>query len=173
MVRRLLHLAEWSVLLLGTLALPPSWTSHAEAQMPQNAWGAKEGEACIQCHNAQHPALVEEWRLGAHGQKGVNCFDCHRAEKGAPDAFEHNGNLIHVIVSPKDCGRCHQREVDEQKGSHHAKAGQILASLDNFLGEILGGPPAVAVGCLQCHGSTIKVLPGGKFDPATWPNTGI
>ena len=38
---------------------------------------------------------------------------------------------------------------------------------------MVGGPPAVAVGCWQCHGSTIKVLPGGKFDPATWPNTGI
>ncbi len=39
-----------------------------------------------------------------HGQKGVNCFDCHRAEKRDPDAFDHNGNLIAVIVSPKDCG---------------------------------------------------------------------
>ena len=38
---------------------------------------------------------------------------------------------------------------------------------------MLGGPPAVAVGCFQCHGSTVKVLPDGKFDPATWPNTGI
>jgi len=80
---------------------------------------------------------------------------------------------IAVIVSPKDCGGCHQNEVDQQKGSHHAKAGEILASLDNFLGEVVGGPPAVAVGCLQCHGSTVKMLPNGKFDPATWPNTGI
>ena len=78
-----------------------------------------------------------------------------------------------MIVSPKDCGGCHQKEVDQQKGSHHAKAGEILASLDNFLGSVLGGPPAVAVGCFQCHGSTVKVLPNGKFDPATWPNTGI
>jgi len=37
----------------------------------------------------------------------------------------------------------------------------------------VGGPPAVAVGCMQCHGSQIKVLPDGKFDPATWPNSGI
>ena len=58
------------------------------------------------------PALArvgEEWRLGAHGQKGVNCFDCHRAEKGEPDAFEHNGATIAVIVSPKDCSRCHSK----------------------------------------------------------------
>jgi hypothetical protein len=131
------------------------------------AWGAKEGEACIGCHGPMNPALTEEWRAGAHGQKGVNCFDCDRAEPGEADAFEHNGALITVIISPKDCARCHQKEVDEQKGSHHAKAGQILASLDNFLGEVVGGPPAVAAGCFQCHGSTIKVLPGGKFDPAT------
>jgi len=136
-------------------------------------WGAAEGAACIQCHKVNNPGLVEEWRLGAHGQKGVNCYDCHQAQQGDADAFEHNGALIAVIVSPKDCGRCHQKEVDEQKGSHHAKAGQILASLDNFLGEVLGGPPAATVGCFQCHGSTIKVLPGGKFDPTTWPNTGI
>jgi len=118
----------------------------ASAQGP--AWGSREGQACLQCHSLQNAALVEEWRLGAQGQKGVNCFDCHRAETGEPDAFDHNGALIAVIVSPKDCARCHRKEVDEQKGSHHAKAGQILASLDNFLGEVVGGPPAVATGCL-------------------------
>ena len=150
------------------------WGGHdALAQPPRATWGAEEGRECIQCHTTQNVGLVEEWRLGVHGQKGVNCFDCHRAEKGDPDAFDHEGELIAVIVSPKDCARCHQKEVDEQKGSHHAKAGQILASLDNFLGEVVGGPPAVAVGCFQCHGSTIRVLPEGKFDPETWPNTGI
>src|SRR5271165_4158079 len=137
------------------------------------ASGAPEGAKCLQCHKPMNPALAEEWRTSAHGQKGVNCYDCHRAEKGEPDAFEHNGATIAVIVSPKDCARCHQKEVDEQKGSHHAKAGDILASLDNFLGEVIGGPPGVAVGCMQCAGSTVKVLPGGKFDPTTWPNTGI
>lgn len=137
------------------------------------AAGAPEGQACIECHRAQNPALTEEWRLSAHGQHGINCYDCHRAEQGDPDAFEHNGALIAVIVSPTDCARCHQKEVNEQKGSHHARAGQILASLDNFLGEVVAGPPAVVVGCVQCHGSTVRVLPGGKFDPTTWPNTGI
>jgi hydroxylamine dehydrogenase len=161
------------VLLLGMSNLPGGKDGLAWAQGPRATWGATEGQTCIQCHSALNAALVEEWRIGAHGQAGVNCFDCHRAEKGNPAAFEHNGFLISVIVSPKDCGRCHQKEVDEQKGSHHAKAGQILASLDNYLGEVLGGSPAVATGCIQCHGSTIRVLPGGKFDPATWPNSGI
>jgi hydroxylamine dehydrogenase len=156
--------------------LPLGWPQEAAAQgrpaLPAFA-GAKEGAVCIGCHSRMNNALVYEWRASRMGQKGVNCFDCHRAEKGDPDAFEHNGFLISVIVSPKDCGRCHQKQVDEQKGSHHAKGGQILASLDDYLGQVVGGPPAVAVGCMQCHGSQIKVLPGGKFDPATWPNSGI
>ena len=159
--------------LLLAVAVALIWAGRAVAQPPSGAWGAKEGEACVQCHTGQNVALVEEWRLGAHGQAGVNCFDCHRAEKSDPDGYDHNGAMIHVVVTPKTCGRCHPKEVEQQKGSHHAKAGQILASLDNYLGEVLGGPPAVATGCIQCHGSTIRVLPGGKYDPATWPNTGI
>ena len=39
-------------------------------------------------------------------------------------------------------------------GSHHAKAGKILASLDNLLGEVVGGPAAVNAGCRQCHGAS-------------------
>jgi hydroxylamine dehydrogenase len=164
-----------AALVLLCLAAAPvqAQTAPPAAPAARAAWGAPEGDACVACHRAQNPALTEEWRLSAHGQTGVNCFDCHRAQRGDPDAFEHNGFLISVIVSPKDCGGCHQKEVDDQKGSHHATAGQIIASLDNFLGEVVGGPPAVAVGCVQCHGSQIKVLPGGKFDPTTWPNTGI
>jgi hypothetical protein len=134
---------------------------------------AQQNAACLQCHRATNPGLAAEWQASTHAQKGVGCYDCHGADKTKAGAFQHNGATIAVIVSPKDCGRCHQKEVDQQKGSHHAKAGEILASLDNFLGEVVGGAPAVAVGCFQCHGSTVKVLPNGQFDPATWPNTGI
>ncbi|MFQ5848170.1 MAG: multiheme c-type cytochrome [Candidatus Methylomirabilales bacterium] len=165
---RWLHITVWTVLFVAAFAVP-----RADAEYRRESWGAKEGEACIACHSDQTPALAEEWRIGRHGQAGVNCYDCHRADKKDPDAFTHFDRTIAILVSPKDCAQCHQKEVDEQKGSHHAKAGQILASLDNFLGAVVGGPPAVATGCMQCHGSTIRVLAGGKLDPTTWPNTGI
>jgi hypothetical protein len=149
-----------------SVATPKAHVAHQLQQSPQS-------QACVACHQALTPALTTEWHDSVHAQKGVGCYECHRANAGEPDAFEHNGATIAVIVSPKDCGQCHQKEVDQQKGSHHAKAGDILASVDNFLGEVIGGPPAAAAGCQQCHGSTVKVLPNGKFDPATWPNTGI
>lgn len=173
---KLAILALVSALSFGLIAMSgvadarPKPVHKAAVSQPQFS---QQNQACIACHTALNPALVTEWHGSAHAKKGIGCFDCHRAEKSDADAFEHNGATIAVIVSPKDCGGCHQKEVDQQKGSHHAKAGDILASVDNFLGEVIGGPPAAVVGCYQCHGSTVKVLPDGKFDPATWPNTGI
>jgi hypothetical protein len=58
-------------------------------------------------------------------------------------------------------------------GSHHAKAGDILASLDNLLGEVVGGPAAVQVGCRQCHGGIVEIGDDGRPLPGSWPNTGI
>ncbi|MGC1454793.1 MAG: multiheme c-type cytochrome [Nitrospirota bacterium] len=134
---------------------------------------SKEGQACIGCHEAQSPAFVKEWKLSTHAAKGVDCYTCHRAEKSDPDAMEHNGYTIAILVTPKDCGKCHLKEEKEMTESHHAKAGDILNSADNYLGEVVGGQEAVAVGCLQCHGGKVKVLANGKLDTNSWPNTGI
>ncbi len=134
---------------------------------------SKEGQACIGCHESQSPAFVKEWKGSKHAAKGVDCYTCHKAEKGDPDAMEHNGFTVAILVTPKDCAQCHPRQVKEMTSSYHAKAGDILNSLDNYLGEVIGGPEAVAVGCTQCHGSKVKVLADGKLDITTWPNTGI
>jgi hypothetical protein len=134
---------------------------------------SKEGKACLSCHESQSPSFVKDWKESRHAAKGVDCFTCHRAEPTDSDAMQHYGYTIAVLVTPKDCGKCHAKEVKEMTGSHHAKAGDILNSLDNYLGEVVGGPEAATVGCVQCHGSKVKVLAGGKLDPATWPNTGI
>ena len=159
----------------SAVAQPAAATQSAAISAPvRDRWGAPEGKKCLDCHAPANPALVTEWKTGAHGKQGVNCYDCHKADPATnPGAKKHYGAMISVIVSPKDCARCHSKEVDEQKGSHHAKAGDILASVDNYLGEVVGGPPAVAVGCFQCHGTKVKMLPDGAYDPTTWPNTGI
>jgi len=141
---------------------------------------------CIACHKKESLALYQQWGGSKHYKANVGCYECHRAEEGDPDAFRHYDATISVIVSPKDCARCHQKEVQEFSESHHAKGGRILGSLDNVLAEVVegnsefvtpafphGNSAAAVNGCWQCHGSNVKVLPGGKLDPATWPNTGI
>ena len=135
---------------------------------------SKESQACIACHlKGAAPLAVQQWAASRHAQVGIGCYECHQADKARPDAFEHFGVSISVMVTPKSCGTCHRQEAAEFQASHHAQAGQILGSLDNVLGEDVEGPAAAAMGCAKCHGSIVKVVGKGKLDPATWPNEGI
>ncbi len=143
-------------------------------------------KACVACHQQSNPGIYEQWGESKHFGANVGCYECHAAEASDKDVMQHNGFQISIIVSPKDCSLCHAKEVKEQGESHHAAAANIIGSLDNVLAEVVEGNrgmitpgfphgnSAIAVnGCWQCHGSQVKVLEGGKLDPATWPNTGV
>ena len=134
-----------------------------------------QSKSCIQCHEKEgiHQVQIVEWQRSDHARKGVGCFECHQAKADDRDAYDHEGFLISTIVSPFDCSRCHNKEFQEFDRSHHARAGEILGSADNFLGEAVEGAGASVQGCQYCHGSVVKVGQKGKFDPATWPNLGI
>ena len=133
---------------------------------------------CVECHRQSSPGIIDHWRGSTHAEKGVGCVECHQALKGDVDAFDHYGAMIATIVTPLDCSRCHEREYKEFAGSHHAKGGNILASLDNFLAEtvegsrvpfnphsptpgrevnLVNGMASVNVGCKQCHGSKVAL----------------
>jgi len=147
---------------------------------------SKQSAECIECHKKADPVVYQQWGEGKHYRANVACYECLGAEKRDPDAYVHYGFTIAVLVTPKDCARCHSKEVEEFAGSHHSKGGRIIGSLDNVLAEIIegdknlktmgfpeGNSAAAVNGCWQCHGSQVKVLPGGKLDPATYPNSGI
>ncbi len=147
---------------------------------------SEQSQMCVACHQNTSHAVVQQWGASRHFRANVGCYECHQAHPNESDSFMHYNQRISVIVSPKDCGRCHEREVKEFASSHHAQAAKILGSLDNVLAEVVegslhfkteafpNGVSAAAVnGCWQCHGSEVKVLAEGKLDPATWPNTGI
>jgi hydroxylamine dehydrogenase len=147
---------------------------------------SKETRECLDCHAKESPAIVEQWGASRHYRAKVGCFECHAAQAGDVDAFQHHNQRIAIIVSPQDCSACHEKETREFQGSHHAQAAKILGSLDNVLAEVVEGsrslktpgfPEGVSAaavnGCWQCHGSEVKVIGDGKLDPATWPNTGI
>jgi len=140
----------------------------------KSAADAAIGKKCLTCHGAaDDPGIYGEWKKSTHFSKNVDCYDCHKVSQGEKGAIAHNGAFIQVVVTPKACANCHEAEVAQQQRSHHAKAGNILASVDNLLGEVIGGPAAVNAGCKQCHGSTVELDAKGKPTPQTWPNTGI
>ena len=147
---------------------------------------SSESAECIECHRKESPALYQQWGESRHYRANIGCYECHAAERDDPDAVRHYEQTIAVLVTPRDCARCHAREVTEFTASHHAKGGRIIGSLDNVLAEVVEGNSAMRTpgfpngnsaaavnGCWQCHGSEVRVLPDGKLDPATWPNSGI
>ncbi len=151
----------------------------------------EENVKCVNCHLKENNALVQQWKNSPHAaaQDGqVGCFNCHAADQGDLTAYMHEGAFIKTIQTPRDCAFCHEDEVREMGTSHHATAGQIMASLDNVLGEVICSMESRATavsGCWQCHGSQVKVLTDGAgkallnenqavmFDSATYPNSGI
>lgn len=168
------------IAIVSVWATPPAQAGYMLTEL------SAESRACIECHKMQSPVIYEQWGDSKHFRGNIGCFECHKAEREEIDAFDHYGQVISTIVSPKDCARCHEKEVEEFVASHHSKAGRILGSLDNVLAEVVEGnkgfvtpmfPMGVSAaavnGCWQCHGSEVKVMPDGRLDPATWPNTGI
>ena len=186
-----LNTKQWIVAAFASLFLISllivAWVEGGKARVvahPESIVTA-QNQNCVTCHEVKSPGIVGQWHQSKHSESGIGCVECHQAEEGDIDAYQHEGNLIATIVSPKDCSRCHEKEFKQYQASHHADGGKILGSLDNVLAEVVEGhvtwhedgtkeaSAAAVSGCLQCHGSEIKVLEGGKLDPETWPNTGI
>jgi hydroxylamine dehydrogenase len=157
------------LLCCGTWMVAPSSLHAAPTKSPS--------AECATCHQGTQPGIVSQWHDSAHAKKGVGCYECHQAKAGEPDAFEHYGSTIAVVVTPKDCARCHAGESEQFWKSHHAKGGNILASLDNRLAEVVEGArepfdphgagkdaakvnglAASITGCLQCHGSKVALV---------------
>lgn len=175
---------HWVVCLLGVAVLFGGATAYGAGYLLTEI--SPESAKCIECHKKESPVIYEQWGSSKHFRGNIACYECHKAEPDDVDALEHEGALISIIVSPRDCARCHEREVEEFVSSHHAKAGRIMGSLDNVLAEVvegnkdfvtpmfpMGNSAAAVNGCWQCHGSEVKVMHNGELDPATWPNTGI
>ena len=179
----------------GSPAYAFSSTGSGKAKMALPNEMTEETKECVDCHKDDNNAMYQQWGRSKHYRANVGCYECHAAEKSEVDAFMHNGQWIATIVSPTDCSKCHEKEVDEFVNSHHSKAGVIMhGSIDNLLAEVAEGnkgmkteafPEGISAaavnGCWQCHGSEVKLNISKdedgnkivKLDPATWPNSGI
>ncbi len=154
-------------------------------------------ESCIDCHSKANvlPGVFKQYLESEHFKSGVTCVDCHRAEQDDPDAFDHHEDWISIIVSPNDCGRCHEKAVTEFNASMHSKSRALVTTIDgdctgdycleNCLGDyclknIIGSQfldkaakyAAGVNACLRCHGTKIEIE-NGRPTWDTWPNSGI
>ena len=187
-----------------------------------------ETEECLGCHSYIQPGLVESWALSRHSKTTpdqglqkpalerrissaqidsslrfvtVGCYECHSLNTDKhQDAFEHNGYVINVIVSPNDCATCHREEREQYSRNlmAHAYSNLVDNTLYQDFIKVINNPykytdHAVEMGqtdmlteyesCLYCHGS--KVTVSGQIVRETgfgeykfpvlegWPNQGV
>ncbi len=187
-----------------------------------------ESEECLLCHSALNPGLVESWKNSRHSRTtpgqaltrpelerrvssadidsslravAVGCYECHSMNTDQhKDAFEHNGYMINVIVSPNDCATCHgeEREQYSKNIMAHAHANLVENELYQDLIKAINNPYSYSEGklhlgaidtlteyesCLYCHGTRVKVrgfttkeTDYGEYTfPVLegWPNQGV
>ena len=145
---------------------------------------ADQAQECIDCHEEETPAMVADWRNSAHAEMDVSCADCHVVDADSPMGAMHQDTelKVSVLVSAAVCGSCHEEQVEEFNKSGHFRAYRQQIPKDSLhaLTSIhegrqhpeFGGAPN-ETGCIQCHGTEIKLDENGKPTPETWPNSGI
>ncbi|MCK4414810.1 MAG: hypothetical protein KAY32_14845 [Candidatus Eisenbacteria sp.] len=165
---RVLLLSSAFVLLAGSPCL---------AQVAPAAGSVADSMAgkCMTCHKKESPGLYRQWYMSEHAKHNVTCIGCHGAPRGDADAYLHEGAYIATLVTPRDCGRCHQKETREAEHSYHATAGEILESADAYLAHAAGGHPVAIAGCESCHGAKIQIdaQAENRLARVSWPNSGI
>jgi hydroxylamine dehydrogenase len=131
----------------------------------------------------------------------VGCYECHGLNTDKhKDAFEHNGYILNVIVSPNDCATCHSEERRQYANNlmAHAYGNLVDNTLYQDFIKTVNNPykysdHALQMGqtdmlteyesCLYCHGSKVTVnglavreTDYGDYEfPVLdgWPNQGV
>ncbi|MFB6268097.1 MAG: multiheme c-type cytochrome, partial [Halodesulfurarchaeum sp.] len=193
--KRLGGLVLLAVAVVGLGMLAPGAAADSAAGTDANAT-AQSGMSCRGCHEYATPGIFEQYRHSEHDGAGVSCLDCHKASPGEPTAERHNGAVISPLVTPKDCGTCHPKQVTQFHQSMHdesiwyaasalAESRGLNASDSSSLGwneNVLTHNSAASAesGCLECHGTYLKVTndrhPDAPEEDVTiknYPNQGI
>ena len=147
----------------------------------------EEGRACISCHQQTTPGQVEDWKDSRHAHAGITCIDCHRVPEDAPHAMRHANVedtpvFVSPLVSPQVCGRCHVDAKAQFDASGHFRAYRQIIPKDSLhalvqvhegrsIPELQNAPNET--GCMQCHGTEIKLDENNHPTPETWPNNGM
>lgn len=137
---------------------------------------SSDAKECIDCHAKESAGIVADWAGSRHAHANVTCLDCHSAgpvdSDISKDHLAEDKTPISVIVSPRDCSRCHPGEAAEYSVSKHANTLELIWKIDPWLKHGMNNDIERVTGCYHCHGSIVKVE-NGDFDPSTWPNVGV
>ena len=119
---------------------------------PHKIYVSDASKPCLECHKRKGvaPNMITQWEGSKHAAKGIDCIQCHKAEKGDFDAFTcpESNILVAQFPTPKDCSKCHKEEVQEFTESKHAFPFWLYANADRAVFEPIIGTKH---GCEECH----------------------
>ena len=130
------------VLFVAVLTAAASWVAGARPLTAQDS-------PCVECHAAETPGQVADWRLSRHGQMGLDCSVCHGTHTSASDV-----NALRS-VTPETCRTCHADRVEQFSKGKHAIAWAALKAMPTTHAlpmELADGMK----GCGGCHKIGLK-----------------
>lgn len=161
-----IRLLSFSFLLLAFTALACAASAANVALQPLP--GAK---TCLDCHKTETPAIYNEWTKSRHFNAKIGCRDCHGA-KGIPaeqGSFLHHGRRISIIVSPKVCGKCHEKQAKEFGESRHANAYDAVNPAPCKMKPPLAPVLSLAKLFIDYYAGNVDYRPGPNFNPNPKP----
>ncbi len=180
------------IVLLGTVVCSYAQVGVNKKLKMTHSLLSKEASSCVACHSTTNQGIMHDWKNSRHAHAGVSCVDCHKKTKKHSMAKKHPKTkemrnitdklFISAMVTPKTCAKCHPREVKE-----FAKSGHFRARMQYIPKKGLHKLQTVhegqnhpkykhapgTTGCIQCHGSIIKLDKNKNPTDKTWPNAGI
>ncbi|MBD3297488.1 MAG: hydroxylamine oxidase [candidate division Zixibacteria bacterium] len=189
---------------------------------------SEASDACITCHETATPGIVADWARSRHATVTpsaalampemsrrvsnpdipdslssivVGCAECHLQRASAhADSYDHNGYLIHTVVTPMDCAACHPSEQGQYAQNLMSNAHvnltnndvyqQFMSATNDLVSwrhlELAGTAMDSAtnnMSCYFCHGTKVTVdgfaerntvFGAMTFPKLTgWPNRGV
>jgi len=115
---------------------------------------------CAECHRIETSAIVRQFELSRHAEKGVTCLDCHHAVDGQ-ESLDHRGFTIAKHLTSKNCGQCHATEVAQFTRSRHGAPawGAVRGKLD-FTAEQIAASEAVHPGAVDRPPNGLAIAEG-------------
>ncbi|APW63890.1 multiheme c-type cytochrome [Paludisphaera borealis] len=121
---------------------------HVEVKRP-TADLVKANGKCAECHLHETSAVIHEYEMSRHNEKGVNCLDCHQPTKGQ-EPLDHKGFTITKKLSSANCQGCHPQQYDEYlKSRHAAPAWASVAGPGDFTAEQIAFSEAIHKGAVD------------------------
>ena len=109
----------------------------------------KANGKCAECHLHETSAVVHEYEMSRHNEKGVNCLDCHQPTKGQ-EPLDHKGFTITKKLSSANCQGCHPQQYDQYlKSRHAAPAWAAVTGPADFTAEQIAFSEAIHKGAVE------------------------